>query len=64
MGQKIKSEKFKKENDFFINKKTHKIQYNKKCLTCVCNCKQSFKTTITFCPYYTPLPKGDNYGQI
>lgn len=53
MGQKVKSKKFKNENEFFINSKTHKIQYNKKCLKCACNCKQSFKTCIVVCPYYT-----------
>lgn len=53
MGQKVKSKKFKNENEFFINSKTHKIQYNNKCLKCACNCKQSFKTCIVVCPYYT-----------
>lgn len=55
MGQKVKSKKFKKEHDFFINLKTNKIQYNKKCLKCACCCKQSFKTSVVVCPYFTKL---------
>lgn len=59
MGQKSKSEKWKKENAFFINPKTNKIQYNKKCQKCICNCKQSYRASIVACPYFTAKPKGD-----
>lgn len=57
MGQKVKSKKFKNENEFFINVKTKKIQFNKKCLKCACNCKQSFNSEIIFCPYFTSKQK-------
>lgn len=57
MGQKVNSEKFKKKNDFFINSKTNKIQYNKKCLKCICSCKQSFNVSVVVCPFYTPNKK-------
>jgi len=44
-----KSEKWKNENDFYINNKTHKVQYNKKCITCTEECKQSFKANVMHC---------------
>lgn len=43
------SEKFKKENEFFINKKTKKIQYNKKCQNCKNKCKQSYQAVLINC---------------
>ena len=54
----VKSEKWKRENSFFLNPKTNRVQYNSKCSKCDCNCKQSFKATVCFCPYYTPKAKG------
>lgn len=59
MGQKVNSEKFKKENEFFINSKTNKVQYNKKCLKCACNCKQSFRSSVVCCPYFTAINKNN-----
>lgn len=59
MGNNSKSQKWKEENSFFINPKTNKIQYHKKCQRCICWCKQSFKANVVICPYYTPLPKGE-----
>lgn len=59
MGQKSKSEKWKEENVFFINSKTNKIQNNKKCQKCICNCKQSYRASIVACPYFTAKLKGD-----
>ena len=49
------TKKFCEEMDFFIKSGKRKIvKYNAKCMNCACNCKQSYKATITFCPYYTP----------
>lgn len=59
MGQKVKSKKYKQENDFYINSKTHKIQYNKKCLKCACNCKQSYKVCVVVCSYYIAINKNN-----
>ena len=53
MGEKPKSQKWKDENAFYINPKTHKIQYNRKCQKCACICKQSFRSTVVACPYFT-----------
>ena len=44
-----KSKKFKIENDFYINKKTNKIQYNLLCQQCINECKQSFKIDLIIC---------------
>lgn len=44
-----KSEKWKNDNDFFINNKTHKLQFNKKCVACTEDCKQSFKAKVMCC---------------
>lgn len=53
-----KSEKWKQENDFFINKRTGKLQYNAKCNKCANNCKQSYKVIIVVCPTYAEaLPR-------
>lgn len=52
MGQKSKGKKWKIENSFFINPKTGKIQYNEKCKKCVCECKQSYLTSVVVCPYF------------
>lgn len=46
------SEKFKNEWDFFINPKTQKIQYNKKCNSCTEECKQSYRVKIFVCLQY------------
>ena len=53
MGEKPKSQKWKEENAFYINPKTHKIQYNRKCQKCACICKQIFRSTVVACPYFT-----------
>lgn len=58
-----KSEKWKQENAFFINSKTGKIQYNKKCLGCVNECKQSFRAKIVECKIYKPKTKGGQDGK-
>ncbi len=50
-----KSAKFKQENEFFINSKTNKLQYNKKCQNCVCDCKQSYKVAVIKCQNYKGL---------
>ena len=52
MGQKVRSQKWKKENAFYINPKTKKIQFNKKCRSCIRDCKQSYKAEIVKCPCY------------
>lgn len=52
MKMNSKSKKYKSENDFYINKKTNKIEYNKKCQNCVNECKQSFQVTILNCNNY------------
>ena len=52
---------FKSENDFYINKKTNKIEYNKQCQNCANNCKQSFQTTILNCNNY--IAKGGKNGR-
>ncbi len=49
MGQKPKSEKWKTENSFYINPKTNKIQFNKKCKDCMHECKQSYRAEIIAC---------------
>jgi hypothetical protein len=47
------SEKFKREWTFFINPRTQKVQYNKKCLSCVHNdCKQSYRARVVACKNY------------
>ena len=51
----VKGEKWKRENSFFLNTKTNKIQYNSKCSKCEHNCKQSFKANLIFCPFYLPI---------
>ena len=52
MGQKVKSDKWKRENKFFVNPKTKKMQFADKCKKCICECKQSFLTTVVVCPYF------------
>ena len=56
-----KSKKFKQENEFFLQPRTHKIKYNEKCTNCECDCKQSYKTKIISCEKYKkmdlPTPK-------
>lgn len=54
MGQTSRSQKWKRENTYFINSKTGKIQYNKRCENCICACKQSYKSSVIACPFYTP----------
>lgn len=55
------SKKAKQENSFFLRgRNRQKIDYNEKCKKCQCDCKQSYNTKIVFCPYYTPLPKGNS----
>lgn len=44
--------KFKEEWSFFISPITQKLTYNKKCLRCVNNCKQSYRAEIFRCPYF------------
>jgi len=46
------SEKYKKQWFFFINPKTKKIQFNKKCKICTQECKQSYRVKIICCPLY------------
>lgn len=48
-----KSKKWKTENSFFINSKTNKIQFNKKCKKCMHECKQSYRAEIVACKDYT-----------
>lgn len=58
------SKKFKQENSFFLKgKNRQRIEYNEKCKNCQCECKQSYKAKTIFCPYYTPLPKGNSYDK-
>lgn len=53
------SKKFKQENSFFLKGKIRqKIDYNEKCKRCDCDCKQSYKAKVVFCPYFTPIKEG------
>lgn len=54
------SEKFIKENQYFINSKTGKIQYNKKCISCENECKQSFNSEILECKKYIKKEENEN----
>lgn len=47
-----KSKKWKIENSFFINEKTNKIQFNKRCRNCMHECKQSYRAEIIACKDY------------
>lgn len=59
MGQKVLSEKFKKENSFFLKGKSRqKLVFNEKCKKCVCDCKQSWHVSVVCCPYYKATQKG------
>lgn len=49
-----KSEKWKIEHDFYLNKRTKKVQYNKLCERCKKECKQSFRAKVMQCPHYEP----------
>lgn len=44
-----KSEKYLKENQFFINPKTNKIQNCKLCQICKNKCKQSYRVIMLSC---------------
>ena len=57
-----KGEKWKRDNSFFLNSKTGRIQYNTTCLMCECNCKQSFKICLLNCPFYK-LKGKSKYGK-
>jgi hypothetical protein len=46
------TERFKKERAFFIKPKTGYLTYNKKCLRCKHDCKQSYRARIVVCPIY------------
>jgi len=53
-----RGKKKRSEWDFFINPKTDKIQYNKKCLSCVYeDCKQSYRVKVVQCPFYEKAEK-------
>lgn len=46
-----KSAKWKKENAFYLSDKGRKA-FNKKCLGCINDCKQSRKALLVACPIY------------
>lgn len=47
------SEKFKKENSFFLKgKNRQKLAFNEKCTRCIHDCKQSYKTIVIACPNF------------
>ena len=48
------SEKFKKENLFFLKgKNRQKLAFNEKCMKCSNDCKQSYKTIVIACPNFS-----------
>jgi hypothetical protein len=48
------SEAYKRKWAFFINQKTGKVQYNKKCKRCIhVDCKQSYRVEIVRCRNFT-----------
>lgn len=55
------SKKFKNENEFYINKKTGKVQFCKLCNNCQNDCKQSFDVEVLRC--YKFVKKVDNNGR-
>jgi len=46
------TKKEKQEWEFFIDPKTGRRTYNKQCLKCVHDCKQSYKAQLIDCPKY------------
>lgn len=53
--------KLNNDKEFFLSDgKRRKEKHNKQCLKCVCDCKQSYRASIHFCPYYTPKQKANN----
>ena len=57
-----RGESWKREWHFFINPKTGKVQYNRKCLSCIHDCKQSHKCKVVYCPAYEK--KSEDAGSI
>jgi hypothetical protein len=52
-----KSEKWKAENAFFLNKNTGRVTLNALCKKCIHECKQSHKVKICACPHYLKAGK-------
>lgn len=53
------SKKYKIENAFYIDDRTCRVKYNKKCMSCSNTCKQSFRSTILNCNYIKKDKKND-----
>jgi len=59
------TKKYKQEMAFFIRPKTGYVTYNKMCLDCVHECKQSYRVDIVVCRHYEKTTKqGELYGGI
>lgn len=43
------SKKLKKESTYYIDDRTGRVKYNKKCISCSNTCKQSFRSIILNC---------------
>lgn len=53
------SQRFKKENAFYIDEKSGRVKFNKKCSDCLNNCKQSYRSIILNCNYIKKDKKSD-----
>jgi hypothetical protein len=51
------TKKFKQEMAFFIHPKTGYVTYNKKCLRCKEDCKQSYRVELIVCKHYSTEEK-------
>jgi hypothetical protein len=47
------SNAYKRRWAFFMNPKTGKVQYNKKCQACTHDCRQSFRAEVVCCKHYS-----------
>ena len=50
------TEREKKEMEFFIDE-AGELAYEDKCLDCDADCKQSFRVSVRYCPYYKKFKK-------
>ena len=50
------TEKEKKEWEFFLNDEGDMV-YDNMCLDCDADCKQSFRVSVRYCPYYKKYKK-------
>lgn len=50
------TEREKKEMEFFIDE-DGELAYDDKCRDCDSSCKQSFRVSVRYCPYYKTYKK-------